>query len=52
MLPAVPIRTVDAFHLAMAKQIQAEALATADRIMADAAAALDIPVVRFDRPRC
>ncbi len=51
MLPAVPLRTLDAFHLAIAKQIQAEALATADRIMADAAAALDIPVVRFDQPR-
>jgi hypothetical protein len=50
ILPAVPLRTLDAFHLAIAKQIQAEALATADRIMADAATALDIPVVCFDRP--
>ena len=51
MLPAVPLRTLDAFHLAIAKQIQAEALATADRIMADAAAALEVSVVRFDKPR-
>jgi len=51
MLPAVPLRTPDAFHLAVAIQIQAEVLATTDRAMADAAAALDIPVVRFDKPR-
>jgi predicted nucleic acid-binding protein len=51
MLPTVPLRTLDAFHLAVAIQIQAEVLASADRIVADAAAALDIPVVRFDKPR-
>ena len=51
MLPAVPLRTLDAFHLAIAKHIQAEVMATADRIMADAAAALDFSVVRFDKRR-
>jgi len=51
ILPAIPLRTLDAFHLAIVNQIQAGALATADRIMAEAAAALDIPVVRFDKPR-
>lgn len=51
-IPAIPLRTLDAFHLAIARQIQAEALATADRIMADAAAALNIPVVRFGAARC
>ena len=48
MLPSVPLRTLDAFHLAIAKEIQAGVLVTADHVMADAATELGIQVVRFD----
>ena len=51
MVPEVPLRTLDAFHLAIAREIQAELLATADRVMIDAAASLGIGVVRFDSAR-
>jgi len=34
VLPDIPLRTLDALHLWIAKEIQAEILATADRIMA------------------
>jgi predicted nucleic acid-binding protein len=51
MLPSVPLRTLDAFHLAIAKEIQAEVLVTADCVMADAATELGIRVVRFDKSR-
>ena len=47
-LSDVPLRTLDAFHLALARQLGALQLATADATMADAAAALDLEVVRFD----
>ncbi len=51
MVPHVPLRTLDALHLAIAREIQAEILATADRVMIDAAAALGLGVVRFDAAR-
>ncbi len=44
----IPLRTLDAMHLVIAKEIQAEQLATADRVMADAAELLGLSVVRFD----
>jgi predicted nucleic acid-binding protein len=47
-LPAHPLRTLDALHLAVAQGLGAEELATADRVMAAAAEALDLRVVRFD----
>jgi hypothetical protein len=49
VLSELPIRTLDALHLVVAKEIQAEILATADRVMADGAKALGFSVVRFDR---
>jgi uncharacterized protein len=42
-----PLRTLDALHLAVARQIAASRLATADEAMARAASALGIDVVRF-----
>jgi predicted nucleic acid-binding protein len=48
MVPDVPLRTLDAFHLAIAREIQASLVATADRIMSDAAATLGMSVARFD----
>ena len=47
LLHGVPIRTLDAMHLMIAKEIAATGLATADRIMADGAEALGIKVIRF-----
>lgn len=46
-LSDVPLRTLDALHLAIAEQISAAAFATADRIQADAALALGFEVHRF-----
>lgn len=48
--PDLPIRTLDALHLMIAKEIQAEVLATADRVMMAGAKAMGFSVVRFDRP--
>ncbi|MDI7259650.1 MAG: type II toxin-antitoxin system VapC family toxin [Thermodesulfobacteriota bacterium] len=48
--PDLPIRTLDALHLMIAREIQAEVLATADRVMAAGAKAMGFSVVRFDRP--
>ena len=50
VLSDIPLRTLDALHLMVTKEIQAAILATADRIMADGAQAMGISVVRFDRP--
>ena len=47
LLPGVPIRTLDAMHLMIAKEISATELVTADRTMADGAEALGIKVIRF-----
>jgi predicted nucleic acid-binding protein len=44
----VPLRTLDALHLMVAKEIQAEILATADRIMIAGAKAIGFSVVGFD----
>lgn len=43
----VPLRTLDALHLAIARDIAASGLATADRNQADAAEALGFTVFRF-----
>jgi predicted nucleic acid-binding protein len=47
-LKAQPLRSLDALHLAIALQIGATEVATADRAMAVAAAALGLKTVRFD----
>jgi uncharacterized protein len=46
-LSDIPVRTIDALHLMIAKEIAAEELVTADRIMAAGAKALGIKVVQF-----
>ena len=46
----LPLRMVDAMHLAMAKEIQTDILATADPVMASAGEKLGLSVVRFDGP--
>jgi predicted nucleic acid-binding protein len=43
----IPVRTLDAMHLVIAKEIGADTLVTADRVMADAAESLLFQVVRF-----
>lgn len=43
-----PLRSLDALHLAIAQQLIATTVATADRTMAQAAEALTFEVVRFD----
>lgn len=48
-LPAHPLRTLDAMHLAQALDFGATAIATADRVMAEAAQRLGFDVARFDR---
>ncbi|MCR4310763.1 MAG: type II toxin-antitoxin system VapC family toxin [Deltaproteobacteria bacterium] len=48
-LPDVPLRTLDAMHLVIAREIDASILATADRIMATGAHEMGISVVRFFR---
>jgi len=45
----VPLRTLDALHLAIAQSIGAGVLATADLRMARAAEALGVAVVTFGR---
>ena len=47
-LPQHPLRTLDALHLAIARDLRVDILATADRIMAGAAHALGFEVARFD----
>jgi len=47
VLPEIPLRTLDALHLAIASELQAEILATADQVMAAGSEALGITVVRF-----
>lgn len=47
LIPEVPLRTLDALHLAMAGEIQADTVATADRVMALGAKALDIKTMQF-----
>lgn len=43
-----PLRTLDALHLASARDLSCPRLATADRTMAQAAEALGFQVTRFD----
>ena len=50
LLPEVPLRTLDAVHLVIAKEIQSDILVTADAVMVAGAKGMGIPVVRFDRP--
>ncbi len=47
-LSTLPLRTLDALHLAAARDLGCDRLATADRIMARAAEALGMEAVRFD----
>ena len=47
-LSHLPLRTLDALHLSVARDLGCEQMATADRIMAQAAEALQMEVVRFD----
>jgi len=47
MLPDIPLRTLDAMHLAIARETGADVVATADRMMAAAADALDMQVATF-----
>ena len=46
-LPAIPLRTLDAVHLAIAQATRSDELATADETMAKAAAALGMRVAFF-----
>jgi hypothetical protein len=48
VLSDIPLRTLDALHLLIAKETQADILATADRIMIAAAKVMGLSVVRFD----
>jgi uncharacterized protein len=47
-LSPLPLATLDALHLSLVKEVGLESLATADRIMAEAAAALGLRVIRFN----
>jgi len=42
-----PLRSLDALHLAIARDAGCASIATADRVLADAAAALGLEAVRF-----
>jgi hypothetical protein len=46
-LPRIPLRTLDALHLAAARAGGCDAIATADRVMADAARALALALEFF-----
>ena len=48
MLTTIPLRTLDAVHLLVAREIQADVVATADRVMTAAAQAMGFSVVSFD----
>jgi len=43
-----PLRTLDALHLAIVRELQVGELATADRMMAAAARSMGLKLVRFD----
>jgi hypothetical protein len=49
VLPRVALRALDALHLAIAREIQADVLVTSDRIMATAAQSIGLKVVQFLR---
>ncbi|MBE0568285.1 MAG: type II toxin-antitoxin system VapC family toxin [Deltaproteobacteria bacterium] len=46
-LPDVPLRTLDAMHLVIAREIDASILATSDRIMAAGANEMGFSLIRF-----
>lgn len=46
-LPGVPLRTLDAMHLSVARELEVPALATADQVMGNAGEALGLDVIRF-----
>jgi hypothetical protein len=46
-LPDVPLRTLDAMHLVISREINASILATADRIMAAGAEEMGLSAIRF-----
>ena len=46
-LPSVPLRTLDALHLTVARDIPADIIATADTVMTEAAQLLNFKVVLF-----
>jgi predicted nucleic acid-binding protein len=48
VLADVPLRTLDALHLMIAKEIQTDILATADKIMAMGGKLMGFGIVRFD----
>jgi predicted nucleic acid-binding protein len=48
MMPDIPLKTLDTLHLVIAREIQAGALATADRVMIQGAGSMGFEVVRFD----
>lgn len=48
ILTDIPLRTLDAVPLLVAREIQADVVATADRVMAAAAQAMGFAVVSFD----
>ena len=48
MLADHPLRTLDALHLSIARNLGTERLATADRVMNAAGQALGFEVIRFD----
>jgi len=48
ILTDIPLRTLDALHLMIAREIQTDILATADKIMAAGGRAMGFSVVRFD----
>ncbi|MFA7382281.1 MAG: type II toxin-antitoxin system VapC family toxin [Desulfurivibrionaceae bacterium] len=47
LLGNIPVRSLDAMHLVIAKETGADVLATADRIMADAAKLLEFEVILY-----
>jgi len=47
-LPQHALRTLDAMHLAIARSIGAQTIATSDHVMASAAASLEMEVIQFD----
>jgi len=47
LLSDLPVRTLDALHLMIAKELFTEVLVTADHIMAEGAKVLGLRVVRF-----
>ena len=49
VLPDLPLRTLDALHLMISKEIAADLVVTADRVLAAGAKAIGFSVVRFDK---